>query len=207
MYDVIIPCRNEEKTIGTLVRTFKYHPLIRQVIVVIDGDTTDGTQNEALKNAAVIVFGDKGKGQNIKIGLNYVETERVILCDGDLRGFEREHIDILTRGLSPFVIGVPDFPIQEVLNSPKTTFAWLPEIMHSYPWVSGERVVITNILREVNLHGYLAEVQINDAHAQLGIQPDFRFLAGVCSPFVMSDKRMAEMERDRKWGIENGVFK
>lgn len=207
MYDVIIPARNEEKTIGALVRTFKYHSLIRQVIVVIDMDTTDRTQNEALKNAAIIVYGDKGKGQNIRLGLHYVETERIILCDGDITGFTSEHIDVLTRGLSPFVIGVPDFPIKEVLDCPKVTNTWLPQIMHSYPWVSGERVVITRILREINLHGYLAEVQINNAHKKLGIQPDFRFLAGVCSPFIMDDKRMAEMERDRRWGQENGVFK
>jgi len=206
MYDVIIPCRNEEKTIGPIVRTFRFHPLINQIIVVRDDATTDNTADIAMGKGVIVVYGVTGKGQNVKRGLDYVQTERVILCDGDLQQFTHSHIDTLTRGLSSFVIGVPDFPLMQVLRSPKMTMEWMPRVFETFPWVSGERVVITKLVREIDLHGYLMEVQINQAYKDIGISPDFRFLSGAHSPFKMDDKRMQEMERDRQWGVDNEVF-
>jgi glycosyltransferase involved in cell wall biosynthesis len=209
MYDVIIPCLNEEATIGPIVSAFRHHPLINHIIVVVDAKTTDTTADAALNyglgSSTQVLYGpvDGGKGQNIQAGLLRVTTERVILCDGDLSWLGREHIDTLTRGLSPFVIGVPDFPYEEVLDQKPL---WVPEAIKAYPWVSGERVCITRIIRDVNLHGYLTEVQINDAHKRWGIEPDFRFLQGVYSPFKMGDKRRAAMEDDRTWGKEHGIL-
>jgi glycosyltransferase involved in cell wall biosynthesis len=209
MYDVIIPCLNEEATIGPIVSTFRHHPAIQHIVVVVDDRTTDKTADAALNYGlgtdTAVLYGpmDGGKGENIQRGLRYVTTERVILCDGDLSGFMPEHIDTLTRGLSPFVIGVPDFPYQEVLDQKPL---WVPEAIKAYPWVSGERVMLTKILRRIELHGYLAEVQINDVHKALGIEPDFRFLQGLYSPFRMGPERREAMERDRAWGKVHGVL-
>lgn len=207
MYDVIIPARNEEKTIGAIVRTFKLHPQIAAVIVIIDDDTTDNTADVALGERAIVVYGRKGKGQNVKLGFDdYVVTDNVILCDADYTGLLPSHIDQLILNHHVFVIGVPDFPLSEVLMSAKMTWEWMPRIFETYAWVSGIRKVNKDAVYDVDFHGYLTEVQINAAYKNMGIEPEFVHLHGLYSPFVMNDKRIAEMLRDRQWGEANGVF-
>lgn len=214
MYDVIIPCRNEEKTIGALVKTFRQHPVINHVIVVVDNMTTDNTADVALSYGlganTVVLYGPPsgGMGENIYRGLDYVTTPRVILFDGDLSGLTDDHIHTLTRGLSPFVMGVPDIPIADIFDFivKENRWQWFPNIIKSWPWVTGCKVAITDILRGINMHGYLATVQITDAHKRMGIEPDFRFLQGLYSPWRMTAQRMEEMERDRKWGKEHGIL-
>lgn len=205
-YDVIIPARNEDKTIGAIVREFKSHPDIREVFVIVDADTADNTADIALGQRAVVVYGVRGKGQNVKIGLQHVKTDNIILCDSDLRYLDLGHIEILVSTEHEFVIGVPDFPLTEIMISPKMTWQWFPRVFEAYKWVSGIRKVDRRVINRVDLHGYLNEVQINRAYERIGIQPEFRHLRGVYSPFRMTDKRMEEMLRDRKWGEEHGVF-
>lgn len=205
MYDVIIPARNEEKTIGNIVRVFKSHPDIGDVIVVRDDDTIDNTADIAIGQRALLVYGPTGKGQCIKMGLHYVRSQWVILCDADLSGLTTEHIDTMISG-DGFVIGVPDFPLTEILCSPKMTWEWIPRIFETYAWVSGERVVKTDLLKTLDLHGYLTEVQINHMYRMHGIHPQFHHLRGLYSPFKMDDRRMKELVRDRIWGEQNGIF-
>lgn len=205
MFDVVIPARNEELTIGKIVKTFKTHSEIGQVIVVIDDDTKDETSEVALSNGAYIMYGTRGKGQNVTIGLKHITTEYVILCDADISGLTSDHIHALIQNdgrIPDQVIGVPDFPARDVVRSKAVQDKpeWLEGIIRSWPWVSGERVVKTELIVRIPLHGYLMETQIN---ARIP-NTTFRRLEGVYSAFKMTERRLAEMERDRTWGKENG---
>lgn len=196
MIDVIIPARNEQDTIENVVTAFYMNQHIGVIVVVVDADTADMTGSRALRSGAVVVSGPPGggKGQNIKAALPYITTERVILCDADVRMISPKHVHALLDG-SGLIIGVPDMP----KNLPDGR-RW------SWPWVSGERALPTSILRETNLHGYLTEVQINMACEKAGIRARLVPLPGLKSAYRMTDQRLAEMERDRLWGVEHGVF-
>jgi hypothetical protein len=212
MYDVIIPTRNEEKTIGGIVNTFVMHPEIGSVIVACDLLTTDNTVKIATEEGACAIKGRVGKGQNIMSALNYVETEMVILCDGDIEKFQSRHIDAMINDIpekkKSFIIGVPDIPIYEILHSQiyRDNPQWVHNIFSSWEWVSGERVVPTSVLYSTVLHGYLAEVQINQACRNAGFLPVFRHLHGVVSHFRMGPLRMEQMQKDRLWGEDQGVL-
>ena len=82
----MIPAYDCADTIGATVRAFKG---IGNVIVV---GSTGSTGDKALLAGATVVGGKGlGKGESVSLGLRYVESDRVILCDGDIRGFEPAH--------------------------------------------------------------------------------------------------------------------
>jgi glycosyltransferase involved in cell wall biosynthesis len=198
MIDVVIPCRNEESTIGPIVRTFKRVSRVGRVIVVVDLDTTDNTHNVAKRAGGFAITGDRGKGQNVSIGLGFVNTKNVFFCDGDYTGLRGFHVREMLRRwetLDVQLIGIPDIPT----NYP-------PDKWWSWPWVSGFRRVQTAIARSVNLHGYLMEVQLNQAHREAEIPGMFVPLQGLVSPYNMTDQRRMERDRDFAYGKENGIL-
>jgi glycosyltransferase involved in cell wall biosynthesis len=207
LYDVIIPARDEEDTILSIVWKFVEHPAIHDIIVVIDPETTDLTasriRSEFFKDSGVnLLYSTKpGKGQCVKQALSAVHTDVVILCDADLQGFTCDHVDRLTgsRGITETrleqTILVPVFPENVPLH-----------VINAWPWVSGQRRVPVWAIRELNLHGYLMEVQINNNMKRLGLGTRFLLDSTLISPLRMTAKRVIEMERDRKWGKEHGIL-
>jgi glycosyltransferase involved in cell wall biosynthesis len=212
MVDVIIPARNEQDTIGPIVDVLAKHPRIASVIVVIDADTTDNTGDIALAYGGWVINGEHsgtcGKGQCIRLGLEYVQSEYVFLCDADLMRLTPDHVSQMVER-ERFTIGVPDFPLSEIMMTPavQDNPDWFRSICHTWEIISGERLVPVNVLRKIDLHGYLTEVQINSACLARGERPVFVQLKGLYSPFVMTERRIAEMQRDRQWGFTHGVFR
>jgi glycosyltransferase involved in cell wall biosynthesis len=199
--DVIIPARNEDKTIGPIVHTFAAHPDVARIIVVIDRKTTDETAYLAeMHGATHVIHADaRGKGQCMQAGLTEVTTRRVIFCDADLYGLTQNHITALVEGRG-LTIGVPDPPI---INPYPAT---LRRLYQAWPWISGERSLPTVIASKLDLHGYLAEVQINEACRAASVAVFQAPLTGLYAPVVLSKTRLEDMERDRKWGIERGIL-
>lgn len=205
--DVIIPARDEEHTIKKVIRPFLGTPGIGSVWVAVDADTTDGTAyRSAICGANVIITTARGKGQVIRYALERVTTDQVILCDADLTGLTSTHVEDLMG--TDHRIGVPDLPLHDIFESDavRERPEWFNGIIHTWGWVSGQRCVPTAILRTLDLHGYLTEVQINAATDKAGIPTKLVPLQGLRSPFLMSPRRILEMERDRKWGIEHGIL-
>jgi len=195
--DVVIPARNEAKTISPIVNAFVDHPAINHVIVVVDKDTTDDTTVMAnltlnMVNGWVLNRMSRGKGQGATLGLNDVTTDYVIFCDADIRGLTHDHISLLIAdavlGEDSMTIGIPDLPPNYPSNR---EWAW--------PWVSGERCLPTRIVRPLKLHGYLMETQINRAASHAKIPVRMEHLPGLKSDFQMNAKRILEMQRDRDW--------
>ena len=79
---VLIPTLNEAPTIGDLVRGFKERGY--EHILVIDGNSTDGTPEIARAAGAVVrTQTGKGKGNAILEALEIIDKPRVLMLDGD----------------------------------------------------------------------------------------------------------------------------
>lgn len=80
---VLIPCYNEELTIGKVVQDFKKH-LPGAVIYVYDNNSTDKTAEIARESGAVIRYERKqGKGNVMRSMFRDIDAECYILVDGD----------------------------------------------------------------------------------------------------------------------------
>jgi hypothetical protein len=203
---VIIPARNEERTIGKIVSTFNQHFETQgNVYVGIDADTKDRTgRNTINAGGTPIRMAQRGKGQVVTECVNVLAalpgrlSGRVILCDGDYTGLTTEHINLILKPQEGMVIGVPDWP--EITVPPHVIDAW--------PKVSGFRCLPWKMV-PMNAHGYLLETQLNVLAAKsIGLWPRYVFMRGLKSPFQwpLSEQRMAELKRDREWGERNGVL-
>ena len=81
---VLIPCYNEAKTIGKVVREFKKVLPDNSTIYVYDNNSTDGTEKLA-KQAGAVVRHEymQGKGNVIRRMFREVDAQCYILVDGD----------------------------------------------------------------------------------------------------------------------------
>jgi len=80
---VLIPCLNEENTIGKVVNDFKIH-LPKAHVYVCDNGSIDNSMAVALANGAV-VFKEKkqGKGNAVRKMFEEIEADIYIMVDGD----------------------------------------------------------------------------------------------------------------------------
>ena len=80
---VLIPCYNEELTIGKVVQDFKKY-LPGAVIYVYDNNSTDKTAEIARESVAVVRYERKqGKGNVMRSMFRDIDAECYILVDGD----------------------------------------------------------------------------------------------------------------------------
>lgn len=201
----VIPAWDEEDTIGDIIEAFLSCKFIKPIIVGIDSKTTDDTAIIALThlkgelNGTVYNNCGDGKGQVIIACLDKVRTPYVMFCDADIKGLTLDHIHMVISDCimddSSMTIGVPDIPE----NYPhERDWAW--------PWVSGIRAMPTRLVRPLELHGYLTETQLNAAAHHANMPVRMEWLRGVQAPYDMSERRLADMEADGKWGREHGIL-
>lgn len=80
---VLIPCHNEEQTVGTVVRGFR-RALPEAMIVVADNNSTDGTAAAAAAAGARVLFEPRpGKGMAVRRLFADVEADCYVMVDGD----------------------------------------------------------------------------------------------------------------------------
>jgi glycosyltransferase involved in cell wall biosynthesis len=80
---VVIPCLNEEPTIGSVVRGFK-GALPHAAVIVVDNDSTDRSIEEASRaGAQVMIERRRGKGYVVQTALAKVEADAYLIVDGD----------------------------------------------------------------------------------------------------------------------------
>lgn len=203
---VIIPARNEERTIGEIVRVFQQHPQTKdRVFIGIDSDTNDKTAEVAKGYGGIPIRGinAKGKGQVVYQTLKIVYhlpgllSGRIILCDADYTGLTTDHIDAILRPITGMVIGIPDWPD---IDAP-------PHVFYAWPRVSGFRCIPFPMVPP-EAHGYLLETQLNLIAERAKMVIKYVPMDGLKSPFQwpLAKKRMEELERDRDWGTRHGVL-
>jgi dolichol-phosphate mannosyltransferase len=80
---VLVPTYNEAETIGEVVDDFREEGF--EDVLVIDGESTDGTPEIAREHGARVVTQSKeGKGQAVREAVEeHIETEYVLMLDGD----------------------------------------------------------------------------------------------------------------------------
>jgi glycosyltransferase (TIGR04182 family) len=79
---ILIPTLNEEESIESVIKEFQ--ALGFQKILVIDGNSTDGTREKAIKTGArVVIQSGTGKGRALKEAFDLIEEDYIVLIDGD----------------------------------------------------------------------------------------------------------------------------
>ncbi len=102
---VVIPTLNEEETIGEVVEEFVKRGYS---VVVIDGNSIDRTREIAEeKGAKVVVQSGKGKGQAVAEAFEIVDSDVLVMIDGD-GTYLPEEVD---RLLEPIKKGIADHVI------------------------------------------------------------------------------------------------
>ena len=80
---VLIPCYNEEITIGTVVRQFRAE-LPGAEVYVFDNNSTDGTSEEARTAGAIVIKEIRqGKGYVVQSMFQRVDADVYVMVDGD----------------------------------------------------------------------------------------------------------------------------
>ena len=80
---VILPCFNEEKTIGKVIDDFR-NELPMANIVVIDNNSMDHSVKIAKEKKAEIIFEPRqGKGFVVRRGFDEIEADIYVMVDGD----------------------------------------------------------------------------------------------------------------------------
>ena len=105
---VLIPCYNEETTIGKVIRDFK-RELPEAVIYVYNNNSTDRTYEEAVKEGAIVCNEyQQGKGNVIRRMFREIEAECYLMVDGDdtyPAEYAREMADKVFERKADMVVG------------------------------------------------------------------------------------------------------
>src|SRR5215470_17614461 len=80
---VVIPCLNEEATIGLVVGKFR-SVLPTAALYVVDNNSTDATERVARDAGALVIRETRrGKGHAVRKAFRNVEADVYVLVDGD----------------------------------------------------------------------------------------------------------------------------
>jgi len=97
---VLIPCYNEETTVGSVVRDFRA-VLPAAAIYVFDNASTDATATEAENAGAAVVFSPQpGKGHVVRHMFESVDADWYLMVDGDATYPAAAAPEMLERAIS-----------------------------------------------------------------------------------------------------------
>lgn len=113
---VLIPCFNEEKTVGKVVTDFNA-ALTGANILVFDNESTDNTAAVAQMNGATVIHAPRrGKGNVVKQMFDQVDAEVYITVDGDdtyPASAAKELVAEFRKGGVDMIVGVRESSAQE----------------------------------------------------------------------------------------------
>ncbi len=105
---VLIPCYNESKTIEKVIKDYK-KALPHADIYVYDNNSTDGTDEIAKKNGAIVRYEYRqGKGNVIRTMFKEIKADCYLMIDGDdtyPAENAKEMCDLVLEGKADMVIG------------------------------------------------------------------------------------------------------
>lgn len=155
----LIPVYNEEKTIEGVLRVLMDNPLIDEILVVDDGSTDNSATLARRMGARVISLGEnQGKGAALERGIEEIESDIILMLDGDLVGLADKHIQQL---LDPVMNDECDMTIGVFNHGRGATD--LAQLLA--PHLSGQRAVKTRFIKgieDLSHCGYGVELAINE---------------------------------------------
>jgi glucosyl-3-phosphoglycerate synthase len=132
---VIIPAKNEEKTIARVISAVGKQA---DEIIVVDGHSTDRTREVSEKEGAKVVMQARrmfpGKGNAMKTGLRHATGDIVVFVDADIHNIRPDWISRMTL---PIIRGEADVCkaeyIRKPLDAPVTKLVAKPLLRILYP--------------------------------------------------------------------------
>src|SRR5256885_9640762 len=119
---VVIPCLNEEPTIGRVLDGFRTS-LPAADLYVIDNNSSDGTPQVAAEHGAIVLRETRaGKGFAVRKAFREIEADIYLLVDGD-NTYSAEDAE---RMIQPILDGVADVVVGTRLGSrSRSEFRWV----------------------------------------------------------------------------------
>ena len=156
---VIIPAKDEHKTVGGVVEACLASPLISEVVVVANGSRDKTPSIARFAGARVLELPTPGKGEAMVAGARELSTtcDVVLFMDADLIGVTSEHIESL---IAPVVSGELDMTCG-ILRGRWRGRSW---IFRLFPTLTGQRAMRIGTFLEIqesDMHGYNVEAAIN----------------------------------------------
>jgi glycosyltransferase involved in cell wall biosynthesis len=157
MTAALVPARDEERTVGSVVRTLKASRGVDEVIVVDDG-SSDRTAEEAEAAGARVVrlAQNVGKGGAVLAGAAATRADVLFLCDADFLGLAPAHVE---RILAPVAEGR-----LMMCTGLRDRGPFLTRLIAHLPLLSGERALRREVLEGVPprfLQGFRIEMALN----------------------------------------------
>lgn len=121
---VVIPARNEEATVESVVHAVSEHPAVASVIVVDNGSTDDTASAAARAGAQVISEPLPGLGKAMKQGIAAAETDYILRTDADISNWNPTWLESLCRPnkgcliRATFTSPYDEFPITRLVVRP-----------------------------------------------------------------------------------------
>ena len=172
---VIIPCYNEEATIGRVVEVAKGMPGVGEVLVVDDGSTDKTAFLAAAAGGRVLQLPvNQGKGRAMAAGIREARYPYVLFIDGDLETTSEE----LTKLVAPVLTGAADVTVGCPVESFGGGFGLVVRLARfatrfgavplRFP-LSGQRAGRRDLLLRIDFgQGYGVETSMNFQLARLG---------------------------------------
>jgi len=105
--DIVIPAKDEEDTISTVINEYKNLEYVNNIIVV-DNNSVDNTANVAKKcGATVVKCNQRGYGSAVKMGINSTSEKWIFKIDADIENpnikWLVELIKLLNENYAPLI--------------------------------------------------------------------------------------------------------
>ena len=94
---IVIPARNESKAIGTVLRLVSPRRTRGAEIIVSVGDSSDDTADIARSHGAIVVSGEKGRGNQMNAGARVATGDYILFLHADTP--PADVVDVIRRQL------------------------------------------------------------------------------------------------------------
>ena len=173
-YDVIIPARNEEPTVGAVVRAARQSRGVGRVIVV-DDHSTDATAERAREAGAEVIAsqGDGNKALALATGVAASDASVLLFFDSDILGARGEHFDALA---APVLDG------GFAMSCGWIDYGRRGRLYMRFPPITGLRAIRREIFEGIapdRINGFQIEMMMNAVVARRGLRTAAQMLAGV----------------------------
>jgi polyisoprenyl-phosphate glycosyltransferase len=182
-YDVVIPARNEEITVGGVVRAARGARGVGRVVVVDDGSSDDTAAVARAAGASVVSTlspgpaGDPGrtgdKGRALDLGVAATSADVLVFFDADILGTLPHHFETLA---GPVLSGA------SVLSCGIVDYGWKSALYLRLPPITGLRALQREVflaIPEARRNGFRIEIMINEVVARRRLPSAIRVLGGL----------------------------